>query len=313
MAKDKVRLITLLVSCLLRVGFFSLTLTSVCAEPSGSSQGQITTDESLIRVQAGNYAKAFAAGDARTIADMWTADAVFTDVDGVETRGRDNIEKAYAQFFADKGAQLLEITIESIKFPWSTVAIEQGVARLSQDASPEAARRYTAVHLKEGGRWRMCNVTESPYSPSTNSEYLQGLGWLIGDWTACSPKGKIHMNARWVADKHFMLCTYRADGADGEKIIDAQMIGWDPVEHRVFSSNFGSSGGFGHSNWSQQGPGWVACAQSVEPDGRRASALYSLRPVDHNTFTWQSTSRTLDGEPLPDTEAPKVVRDGSAQ
>jgi len=269
--------------------------------------------EKLLRLQADQYAEAFAKGDAKAIADMWAKDATFVDAGGRGFHGRQEIEKLYTRYFSNSGGQPLAVNVESIRFPSSTVAVEEGTTHMSQAASPGSANRYTAVHVKEDGRWQMYSVTETEYTPSSTSEYLEDLSWLIGDWTGGNPQEKVHLKARWVADKHFILCTYRPDSGETEKVSDTEVIGWNPVARQIFSSYFGSNGGFGRSVWSRDGQSWVRRAHIVQPDGKRGTALYVLHPLDKDTFTWRSTRRTLDGMRMPDTVDIKVSRDSTSK
>ncbi len=281
---------------------------TVCAQAGVS---KFAPEEKALRTQSDQYAAAFAEGDAKAIANMWTKDGTFIDSDGNETRGQQQIEKLYSSFFTQHGGQPLAITIESLRFPAANVAVEEGVSRLLQSTNPSTGNRYTAVNVKTDGKWLMCNVTETPYAPAHNSEYLSGLSWLVGDWTASGDTGKVHFKVRWVADKNFILCTFRPDTAKGDKVSDAQMIGWDPIHRCIFSATFGASGGFGQSHWSRDGKSWLLKSWSVEPDGTRAEATYRLSQLDQNSFTWQSTSRTINGASASDTTELKVLRDST--
>lgn len=281
----------------------------VAAQKSASSGSKYADDEKAIRSQAEEYAKAFAMGDAKTIAGQWTKDATFLGLDGRELHGREEIEKTFAKLFAAGGRQPMRVEIESIRFPAPNVAIEQGVTRAIQSPTPDSASRYTVVHVKENNQWLISNATETAYVPQSSSEYLNDLSWLLGDWSAANDKDKLHFKARWVADKHFILCTYHFDGADPEKISDAEIIGWDPVRKEIFSSSFGSGGGFGQAQWVRDGQSWVRQAWAVTPEGSKASAIYRIKSQGKDAFTWQSAKRTLDGAELPDTDEIKVVRD----
>ncbi len=287
------------------------------AQPAAGAQApapaevRYADDDKSLRAQADQYVKAFAAGDAAAIAGMWTADGTYIGEDGVAVRGRGAIQKFFTDFFAVNGGQPLQVTIESIRFPAPNVAIEEGVGRLLRAPSPSVASRYTVVHLKDRGQWRMDSVTETAYTPSSTSEYLKDLAWLVGNWTATRGADKVHLSARWVAGGHFLFCAYHPEGTPEGKMSDAQIIGWDPENKQIFSSSYGAGGGFGHATWSRNGQTWMLRAWDVQPDGSRATADYLLRPIDKNTFAWQSVNRTLDGTPLPDSSEITIVRDTS--
>jgi hypothetical protein len=71
---------------------------------------------------------------------------------------------------------------------------------------------------------------------------------------------------------------------------------------------FDEDGGFGDAAWTRDGKRWLIAATGVQADGGELTATNILTPVDKDTFTWQSTERTLDGEELPNIPPVKVTR-----
>jgi hypothetical protein len=71
---------------------------------------------------------------------------------------------------------------------------------------------------------------------------------------------------------------------------------------------FDSEGGFGTDVWTLDGKHWAIEANGVHRDGSTTEATNILTPVDANTYTWQSTHRTVDEVSVPDTAELKVVR-----
>src|SRR5262249_30916237 len=157
-------------------------------------------DETTIRAQSADYAKAFANGDVAALARMWAEDAVFTDEGGTVFRGREAIRNQIADFFKRNGKQPLEVTVGSVEFPSDTTAIEHGTTCLSAASPPASMQQYTAVHVKRDGKWEMVSVTESPYKAMSSAECLKSLNWLIGDWNTEGPAGKLRLKLDWVAN-----------------------------------------------------------------------------------------------------------------
>jgi hypothetical protein len=87
-----------------------------------------------------------------------------------------------------------------------------------------------------------------------------------------------------------------------------QMIGKDPRTGELRSWLFEHEGGFGEADWSWDGKRWLIKATGATPDGGELTATNILTPIDKDTFTWQSTERTLDGNDLPDILPIKVTR-----
>ena len=81
-----------------------------------------------------------------------------------------------------------------------------------------------------------------------------------------------------------------------------------PRTGQLRSWMFDDDGGFGDAAWTRDGKRWVLAATGVQADGGEVTATNILTPVDKDTFTWQSTERTLDGAALPSIPPVKVKR-----
>ena len=264
-------------------------------------------DEQIIRSQAGDYNKAFAAADAKAIADFWTLDATFIDINGKEHKGRSSIEAYFTNIFKLFGPQPLELAVESISFPADNVAVEQGSCRLAQGYSSGNMSRYTAIHVKNNDKWLMVSVTETNYA-SSSSDSLKDLDWLIGNWTAIGKNNTtVHFITNWAANGKFIRCIYLT--GDNLTPDEMEVIGWNPRIGRVVSWLFDATGGFGYGKWLRDGQSWIKNANSVEADGTVSSGIYIIKKIDDNHFTWRSTGRNLDGQTLIDTPEIPVTRD----
>jgi uncharacterized protein (TIGR02246 family) len=260
-------------------------------------------DEEALRAQADEYAKAFAAGDASTIANMWTVDGTYTDSNGQEHKGRAEIEKLFQSYFKQYGAQPLKITIESIRFPASGVAVEEGSTSLTQGSSTIVAK-YTVVHQKTDGGWHMIAVSETNCQPQVTAG-LKDLGWLAGSWSASGRGYALHFKGRWDAGHHFL-----GFGMDNSGIA-FECLGWNPVSNRIVSWHFDLEGGFGNGTFSRDGDTWTEHAVGLQPDGTMSHANYVIKKISDDKFTWRSIDRTINGVSLPDTQEIVITRDSA--
>jgi uncharacterized protein (TIGR02246 family) len=265
--------------------------------------------DQAIRDSAREFTRAFNAGDASAIGKLWAADAEYTDERGEVFRGREAIENAYAQLFAQQHGVTMAVTIESIRFLGPLVASEKGIAQVTP-ASGDAptATRYTVVHINREGKWLMAVGHEVPYVPGANEDYLKDLQWLIGRWNAASTAHPLQLNYEWMAQRNFIENTYTIGKGDADAASGRQIIGWNAKLGRIVSWHFHSDGGVGSDVWIKDGPKWVIEATGFSRDGSQSAALNVLTPIDANTYTWQSIKRTLDGVSLPDTPPVKLVR-----
>ncbi len=92
-----------------------------------------------------------------------------------------------------------------------------------------------------------------------------------------------------------------------------QVIGWDPGAKKFRSWIFDTEAGFGEGEWSRTGNTWTVNVKSILGTGEKASSMNIYTYVDPNSFTWQSVSREVAGEPLPDIDEVTVVRKNAPQ
>jgi len=283
---------------------------STFASDANSANESVSSleEEKTLRTQANDYVKAFANGDYKAIANMWASDGSLTDIEGRVLRGRPAIEGYFKTYFENYGGQALEIAIDSIKFPGNDVALEEGHSRLLKGPYIDDINRYTVIHLKRDNQWQMYSVTEAPY-PIGYLGSLKDWQWLIGNWSAHPSADKtINIRASWATGQKFIRCLFETENSSGNKDFAMVVIGQDPSNGRIISWHFDPSGGYGSGKWTNDGQTWIERAQSIESNGARGGALYTLRKIDDNNFTWCSTQRVLDNAELPDGEEIKVSR-----
>jgi uncharacterized protein (TIGR02246 family) len=261
-------------------------------------------DEAAIRKETAAFIKAVEKGDAKAVAEFWTEEGEYINDDGTTLRGRAAIEKEYAKAFAKNKRQKLEITVESIRFPSKDTAIEEGYAKTYKAGSEQpTASRYSVLHVREGGRWLMAMLREWPDEGIS----LRDLDWLIGTWETKSEDAEVRTTYEWDAKKNSIRCQIAIKGK-GRTVSGLQVILKDPRTGQLRSWLFDDDGSFGDAAWTRDGKRWVITAAGVQADGGELTATNILVPIDKDTFTWQSTERTLDGEELPNIPPVKVTR-----
>jgi uncharacterized protein (TIGR02246 family) len=265
-------------------------------------------DEKAIRASAGDFVKAFNAGDAKAIGALWSTDAEYTDEAGRSYHGREGIVQEYATLFKEHRSATMDVTIESIGFFGPVIAVEKGIARLKSPAGDASAARYTVVHARRDGQWIMVDCRDAPYVPGSNADYLKDLQWLIGQWTTAAKDDSRQIKFEWMCEKTFIKSSFTVAKGDKTTLNGGQIIGWNPRLGKIVSMHFDAQGGFGNDSWTKDGSKWVIEASGVLRDGSTSTAVNIVTPIDANSFTWQSVKRTLDGVKLPDTPPVKIVR-----
>lgn len=269
----------------------------------------VKPEEKVIRDGAQAFADAFNRGDAKAIAALCVPDCTMIDESGEVIKGREAIQKTYETVFKERTGRQMEVEVTSVQFPTESVAIEDGVSKVtSKRGGPPAETRYTAIDVLKDGKWQLASVRELP-GESNRAEAMQDIAWLAGTWEGKIGKIIARSKCHWIVNDQFIQRDHYAiqDGVTTAGGI--QIIGWDPQLQQVHSWSFDQSGGFGEGLWTATPEGWRIQSNGVLPDGAASSSVEYLThvPGDDNVVSWRSTERVAGGDSLPDT--PEVVVD----
>lgn len=285
---------------LLVVVFCGLAMAHVGhAEDKTSGDSEIAA----IRAAAESFQKAFDAGDANALAAMWTAEGEYLTEDGRRVAGRDAIEKEYADFFKQNKGARMTLHIDSIRLLSSDTAIEDGTASLSESATgPPTMSRYSVVHVKQNGQWRMASVRDAQVEAPSHYGRLADFDWLIGAWTSENHGVVLETKFQWIANKNFIEQSFV--GRKGDQVLSSgkQIIGWDPRTGWITAWTFTSDGGHAVGRWSPHATGWQVETQGVLIDGTQTSAVNILTRLDDNAMSWRSVNRSAGAFRILDSE-----------
>lgn len=267
-------------------------------------------EEAAIAKSAEAFIEAFHNGDAKALAQFWTANGDYTDQSGKTLKGRGAIESTFASFFSEHKGAKLRIDSHALRFVTPDVAIEDGItAVIPPDGGAPSRTRYTIVHVKKDGKWLLSSVRDSPYVPQGNYEHLRGLEWAMGDWASEGGKGPVErLSVAWAENQNFINATFMATVNNVSVGSAVQWIGWDPIDKRIRSWVFDSTGGFGEGSLSQDGKKWIIKTKSILQDGKKATGTLIVGPIDADTISFQSTDRSVDGVAVPDGKEIKLKR-----
>jgi uncharacterized protein (TIGR02246 family) len=291
--------------CLVIAAFAAL---STARAADTKSPSKTASPEAEIRATASAFVKAFNRGDAASVAALWTPDGSAAEADGTIYKGRKAIEQQYAELFKQHPDARIAVAVKSVEFPAPGVAIEDGISQVeAQHAGPAQVSRYSAVHVKLDGKWLVASVRESNVELPSNFAKVEGLGWLVGTWTAQKDGNKVRTTVRWIANNSFLEREY-AVSTDG--IVTSggrQIIGWDPKSGQIRSWSFDASGGHGTGVWTPTPDGWQIEQSGVMADGTPTSSRDTLVriPGEDNVLGFRSANRTVGDTRLPD--VPEVV------
>ena len=278
---------------------------SAANEPAGKAEA----DEQAVRELSIALANAFNDGKADAIAQLFHPEAELIDDAGTVHKGNDAIGAIFEQFFSVFPQAKMKLEVEKLRFAGSGLAIEDGTRSvMAQDGQSRAKTRYTLVHVKRDGNWRIASARETEAETEmTHHDRLEPLAWLVGDWVDEGADAAISIACRWSDDENFLLLDFHAK-VNGETMMKSrQRIGWDPLTRSVRSWVFDSDGGYGHGQWTRIDRNWVIKSTAVLPEGLTGSATIFVEPVDEDRFLMKGFDRVVGGSLEDDYEA-TIVR-----
>ena len=247
--------------------------------------------------QANKYEKLLQEKDATALAQTWTEDGMLITDDGTICRGRKEIELYFKDTFSGfNDSQPVHVEITAFQQVSPTVAVERGT---TARGSTKPDRQYTAVHVKGKDGWKMAWVEEKSIEFSYT---IDDLFWMIGTWKSETDGDEgITFTIDKIQNGKFIQST---SGEKGGR----QIIGYDPTINRLVAWHFDSRGGFGKGVWERNDNSWRQTAEGVLPNGTAFSAMYTVTPLDKDSFLMESNSRYIGNIKLPNARTLKFVR-----
>ena len=296
------------------LGILVACLAVICSTTTPCFADQ-AADKASIEKAIASYTAAFNARDAEALAKHWSTEAVYINplTDG-QVEGREAIAKEFEAILAELKETKLAVDVESIQFISPRVAVETGVAKLISADGQAQESSYTAIHIKEEGKWFLDRVTEEDVPVAmSHYEQLKDLEWMIGTWVDADDQARIETTCQWTRNKNFITRSFTVLVEDRVNMAGMQVIGWDPAEKQIRSWVFDSDGGFAEGRWTKAGNRWSVVTAGTLPDGGKASSVNVITYVDDDQFKWKSLNRTAAGQLLPNIDEVVVVRGQSAE
>lgn len=268
-------------------------------------------DRAAIVKSGQDFVQAFNKRDAKAIAAQWTESGEMEEETGRFVRGRQAIEKAYAEFFKNKPGATAELRVESVRFLARDMAVEDGLMLVGSNGKEmPGSSWYRAIHVRDAGNWKIA------YSREWGGDFdrVADIEWLVGTWQG-GPKGdEVTITYAKDKDKPGLHGTYSTK-ADGKVVTSGTFrIAFDPQRGQLHSWNFDDLGGHGQALWIRDGDRWVMDSIGVLPDGTDTASVNILHRINKNEIAWQSIDRVAGGMQvgggllLPDTQPIRLKR-----
>ncbi len=281
------------------------------AEPANAQDAN--PEEAAVRQAIASYVDAFNQRNAERLAAHWSPDGVYISRDsGEQVVGRAAMIQEFSTMLQGEDLPQLGVVTESLQFVSPNVALERGVATVTQPDGSVDRTDYSVVFIKRDGQWLIDRVTEATKveeepEPS-HYEHLKGLDWMVGEWVDEEDEFTITTVCRWTRNQNYLSRMYQVE-VDGEVTSSGmQIIGWDPQKKQIRSWLFDSAGVFVQGTWSQKKDRWIVASVAVLADGGSGSFTAIFRPIDEQRFGWQKVNQIVDGELLPNLDEVIVSR-----
>ena len=257
------------------------------------------------------YVTNFNARNAKQLAELWSADAVYTDrTSGDEFVGRAAIEAEFQKVFDRDTVPVLTIQNESLDLISPHVVVARGTATATATATEAEPIQssYSVVFVKQDGQWLIDNMSENELAVADpRHEALQQLEFMIGEWISEQDDVSIEFSCDWTENETYISSSFKVT-SDGQVLSSGlQIIGWDPSTKQIRSWLFDSSGTFVSGNWASRDEKWIVQSVATLSDGGRGSFISVFRPQEDGSYTWEKMNQVLDGQLLPN-EAETIVR-----
>jgi len=288
---------------MLRIGLVAVLLGAFWGSGATAVQAQADTaaaaaqDDSVaaeLRSGAEKLIAAFNGAKAKETSAFFLPKGEWIDEEGTVYQGQEQIEGVLKEYFEKFPEARMALDVESVRLV-GPVAIEEGTRTMhGGKAGGEAVIRYIAVYAKTENGWRIASVRDFADDPApTPHDYLQPLGWLVGDWVNEGSGLVVKISYKWSEDTNFLLGDFHV--TNGEEVVmkSTQRIGWDPLAGKVKSWMFDADGGYAVADWTQLEEGWVLKSAAVMPDGSTGSATISITASDQSRFTMKGTERII--------------------
>jgi uncharacterized protein (TIGR02246 family) len=258
-----------------------------------------SADEKAIRAAGSAYAAAMNEGDAAALAAAWTTDGDYVDASGQHFKARDLIAEEFGGSTKNELRHHLEVKESKIRLITPDVAVEDGLSQTTAaDTGAIALGRFTAVWVKQQGKWLLDCVRENGGLPLTDGQQLEPLTWMIGDWIGESNGLTYTLSVRWTDGNHFLVRHFAVRENDHVLVDGTQYVGWDADRKAIRSWTFDSQGTRSEGDWEFVEGAWVVRNDSLLADGRSTSMTSSYKQEAGNMM-WTSPETKINGETVP--------------
>ena len=163
-------------------------------------------DSSAIEQAAKQFVEMFNRHDAKAVAALFAEDAELVERSGERFVGRDEIEAAFSDSFAQNPKAKLSLAVDTLRFVTPDVAVEEGRTTWYPDGvTATVESTYRVAHVKRNGQWLMVGARTIDDDVLSNYEHLRDLDWMVGEWVDEGSDALVETTCRWAPNLAFLL------------------------------------------------------------------------------------------------------------
>lgn len=289
----------------------AMAIATLANRSEAQQSGEPPAAEAAIKKAVAAYVEAFNKHDAKALAEQWSPEAVYINrITGEEVVGQKAIAEQFTAIFKAQPSLKIDVSTQSVQLLSPNVAVEHGTASLVAAKGTPEVIEYTAVYVKRDGKWLLDRVTDkAPEIIPTHYEHLKELEWMVGSWIDDDDISSVKTECNWTKNRNFLTRSFTVTVGDQVDMSGMQVIGWDAAAKQIRSWTFDSDGGFAEAVWTHKKDRWYVHNKGVLADGKTATMVNIIKPLDKDSFTWQTTERTVSGELLPNINEVRIVRE----
>ena len=271
------------------------------ADAATSPNSSQSKDLAAIHETADTFTKAYNAGDAKVIAELFTADAEYVDGSGTVFHGKQAIQAEYEAYFKASPGDQIVIHIRNVRVVAPGVLVEDGTAlNIPADKGATTKSEYVVVHVKQDGKWLIASARDEEAEPLSVHEQLKQLEWLVGEWLDEEDGVSVDTIWKWSEDGNYLVADVDMKQKGSVTMKATRRIGWDASKKQFRSWFFDSAGGVIDGLWSRNPDGWLVKLEIVLPDGTRGSSTSVYKRTGKDSFEWTSKDRIMGDKVSPD-------------
>ena len=178
--------------------------------PATTSAAPAADDTTAVQQAMAAYVDAFNRHDAETLVSLWTPTGTYVNKEtGERSSGREALAKDFAEVFDATPEIMLSGGADEIRVIGGDTAIVDGVTTVVLPNAEPSVSAYTAIFVKQEGKWLLDTVHESDLpTPETPRQALKPLAWMVGSWQDESDTATVSSIMRWSPSEAFLIRSY---------------------------------------------------------------------------------------------------------